>query len=274
MAPSNVFQNMVIAQLLLHFMWTWVGLIVPDNDSGHMFVQTLVPVLIQSSICVEYTKVIPIITMDFKGLALAKLVESMSETLTNGKANVIVLSGNSHSLYGFRLLIASYLLWSMKPIGKVWIASTDCDITSIKSRNIMDLVSFNATLSFAIQANEILGFRDFLHTLSPHHNFADIFIRYFWKEAFDCVFRRAGFVTGKKQKYCTGEEKLDTLPGSVFEMSMTSQSYSIYTGVYAIAQAFHSMYTLGLKSTLKLHRRHLDPWTVQPWQVMFSLEVW
>ncbi|KAL8176275.1 UNVERIFIED_CONTAM: hypothetical protein K2H54_028772 [Gekko kuhli] len=237
-----------------------------------MFVQTLVSVLTQSSICVEFTKAIPAITMDLKGLALTKLVESMSETLTKGKANVIVLSGDSHSLFGFRLIIASYLRWSMKPIGKVWIASTDCDITSIKSRDIMDLLSFNVTLSFATQASEILRFRDFLHTLSPHHTFADIFIRDFWKEAFACVFGRAGSAIQWKQKYCTGEEKLDTLPGSVFEMSMTSQSYNIYTAVYTVAQAFHSMYTLRPKSTLKLHRGHLESWNMQPWQLHPFLE--
>nr|XP_056722732.1 vomeronasal type-2 receptor 26-like [Euleptes europaea] len=267
MAPDNGFQYVAIAQLLLHFTWTWVGLIVPDNDSGHTFVQTLVQVLIQNGICIEFTETISIINMDFKGLALIKRIESMSKTLTQGRVNVIVLYGDSHSLFGFRLLIASYLQWSMKPIGKVWIASTDCDITSMKSQNIMDLLSFNGTLSFATQANEILGFREFLHTLDPHHTFADIFIHDFWKEAFACVFRRADSATQNKQKYCTGEEKLDTLSGSVFEMSMTSQSYNIYTAIYTIAQAFHSMYTLRPKSTLKLSRRPLEPWDMQPWQL-------
>ncbi|XP_077169497.1 vomeronasal type-2 receptor 26-like [Paroedura picta] len=271
-APDNVFQYAAIAQLLLHFMWTWVGLIVPDHDSGHRFVQTLVPVLVHSSICVEFTEAIPLINMDFKGLALTKLIESMSETLTKGKAKVIVLSGDSHSLFGFRLLIASYVRWSMTPIGKVWIASTDCDITSIKSRNILDLVSFNATLSFATQTNEVLGFRGFLRTLSPRHTFADIFIRDFWKEAFACVFGRAGSATQRRQTYCTGEEKLDTLPGSVFETSMSTQSYNIYMAVYTIAQAFHSMYTLRHTSHLKLLRSHLEPWNMQPWQLHPFLE--
>uniref|UniRef100_A0ACB8EUP8 Uncharacterized protein n=1 Tax=Sphaerodactylus townsendi TaxID=933632 RepID=A0ACB8EUP8_9SAUR len=214
MAPDNVFQYVAITQLLLHFMWTWIGIIVPDNDSAHMFRQTLEQVFTQNGICIEFTETIPILTMDFKGLALTKRIES----------------------------------------------------------NVMELLSFNGTLSFATQISEILGFREFLHTLSPHRTFTDIFIRPFWKEAFACVFGRVGSAIPKKLKYCTGEEKLDTLPSSVFEMSMTSQSYNIYTAVYTIALAFHSMYIWRTKSMLTLGRAHLEPWDMSPWQVLFFPE--
>ncbi|XP_048372519.1 vomeronasal type-2 receptor 26-like [Sphaerodactylus townsendi] len=76
MAPDNVFQYVAITQLLLHFMWTWIGIIVPDNDSAHMFRQTLEQVFTQNGICIEFTETIPILTMDFKGLALTKRIES------------------------------------------------------------------------------------------------------------------------------------------------------------------------------------------------------
>ncbi|XP_066486388.1 vomeronasal type-2 receptor 26-like [Tiliqua scincoides] len=44
-----------------------------------------------------------------------------------------------------------------------------------------------------------------------------------------------------KGDICTGEEKLENLPGPFFEMSMTGHSYSIYNAVYAVAHALQAM---------------------------------
>ncbi|XP_066486375.1 vomeronasal type-2 receptor 26-like [Tiliqua scincoides] len=59
-------------------------------------------------------------------------------------------------------------------------------------------------------------------------------------QAFDCIF--FNYVNGKvESEICTGEEKLENLPGSLFEMRMTGHSYSVYNAVYAVAHAVHAM---------------------------------
>ncbi|CAI5791190.1 G_PROTEIN_RECEP_F3_4 domain-containing protein, partial [Podarcis lilfordi] len=83
----------------------------------------------------------------------------------------------------------------------------------------------------------VKGFHRFLLNLNPHSE-ADGFIRLFWQQAFGCQFLDVETEEGS----CTGEEKLESLPGAFFEMQMTSQSYSIYNAVYAVAHALHAMF--------------------------------
>uniref|UniRef100_A0A670J602 G-protein coupled receptors family 3 profile domain-containing protein n=1 Tax=Podarcis muralis TaxID=64176 RepID=A0A670J602_PODMU len=80
-------------------------------------------------------------------------------------------------------------------------------------------------------------FHHFLLNLNPHSE-ADGFIRLFWQQAFGCQF----LDVETEEEFCTGEEKLESLPGAFFEMQMTSQSYSIYNAVYAVAHALHAMF--------------------------------
>ncbi len=37
--PSDIYQARAIAQLAIHFNWTWIGAVVANNDYGHMAVK-------------------------------------------------------------------------------------------------------------------------------------------------------------------------------------------------------------------------------------------
>ncbi|XP_039211291.1 vomeronasal type-2 receptor 26-like isoform X2 [Crotalus tigris] len=42
-SPKQEPPHLAIVKLLLHFRWTWIGLIAPDNESGEKFRRTFVP---------------------------------------------------------------------------------------------------------------------------------------------------------------------------------------------------------------------------------------
>ncbi|XP_063158709.1 vomeronasal type-2 receptor 26-like [Candoia aspera] len=68
---------------------------------------------------------------------------------------------------------------------------------------------------------------------------------------------------------CNGEEKLDTLPTSVFEMHMTGHSYSIYNAAYVVAHALHDLHSSIRKFRAGEHETRLNLlkqplWKVQP----------
>ncbi|XP_060542872.1 extracellular calcium-sensing receptor-like [Pantherophis guttatus] len=65
---------------------------------------------------------------------------------------------------------------------------------------------------------------------------------------------------------CTGEEKIETLLVSVFEMDMTGHSYSIYNAVYILAQALHVAYSTTFRNRARVGKvgvielLQLHPW--------------
>nr|XP_034957010.1 vomeronasal type-2 receptor 26-like [Zootoca vivipara] len=54
MVPNEAQQNIGVVQLLQHFRWTWIGLFAVDDDKGDRFLQTMVPILSQNSICYAF----------------------------------------------------------------------------------------------------------------------------------------------------------------------------------------------------------------------------
>nr|XP_056720361.1 vomeronasal type-2 receptor 26-like [Euleptes europaea] len=94
----------------------------------------------------------------------------------------------------------------------------------------------------------------------------DGFIQDFWEQAFDCSFKSADELE-ESEKLCTGEEKLENLPGTLFEMSMTGQSYNIYNAVHAVAHSLHAIYRLRAKSRTLVEGERVEFQNVQPWQL-------
>ncbi|XP_063158972.1 vomeronasal type-2 receptor 26-like [Candoia aspera] len=62
---------------------------------------------------------------------------------------------------------------------------------------------------------------------------------------------------------CSGEENLENLPGPLFELQMTGQSYGIYNAVYAVAHALQEMVGSSSKQREILKYEFPD---LQPWQ--------
>uniref|UniRef100_A0A670K9Y5 G-protein coupled receptors family 3 profile domain-containing protein n=1 Tax=Podarcis muralis TaxID=64176 RepID=A0A670K9Y5_PODMU len=232
-----------ILTLLLHFNWTWIGILTSNDECGERFVQTVFPVFSSKGICfafIERSGKFTIVTeINDKLHERAKIYDRIIDS----KANVVVANGESYLIVFLRWLqFISDRECTMNK-GKVWIVTAQIELTSMVYQRTWDTDIVHGVLSFSMHSSDLPGFKTFIESKSPSFTTGDGFIRDFWQQAFGCVFPS---VDGNKVDgdICTGKEKLESLPGTFFEMSLTGHSYSIYNAVYAVAHALHAITVL------------------------------
>ncbi|XP_061447649.1 vomeronasal type-2 receptor 26-like [Rhineura floridana] len=248
MVPKEVLQFKGILALLLHFRWTWIGVVVMDNDNGERFLQTVIPMLSQSGVCFTFIQRIPIFTFVTDIKDMLDNGAKIHDKIMGSKANVFVVYGESYSFAFFRWLpyLSEQEHMARKPKGKVWIATVQVEHTSFVFQRTWNTEMFHGAISFAIHSNNQPSFHQFLEGRNPATTTADGFIREFWQNAFGCVFPVQS-LDQAEANICTGEENLESLPGTFFEMSLTGHSYSVYNAVYAVAHALQAIFSSRLK---------------------------
>ncbi|XP_062992889.1 vomeronasal type-2 receptor 26-like [Elgaria multicarinata webbii] len=242
MVPQEALQNEGILYLLLHFRWTWIGMVYIGNDNGEKFMQTVSPMFSQRGICFAFIERIPKFTCDTGMYGILEQGLKIHEKVMGSNANVVVAHAESYSSAIFRFLpqLSQEEHRANKIKGKVWITTAQMEINTFVFQRNLDGGIFHGALSFRIHSNDPPGFKSFEESRNPFSTRGDGFIRDIWQQVFGCIFPdTAG--DDVEAEICTGREKLESLPGSFFEMSMTGQSYSIYNAVYAVAHALHAM---------------------------------
>ncbi|XP_063158801.1 vomeronasal type-2 receptor 26-like [Candoia aspera] len=243
--PNENYQYNGVVHLLLHFGWTWIGMIFLNYENGERLLWNVLPMFSQSGICFEFIQELP--AVDFIS-GFERIMERFSEiyeVVISGTVNVVFFHGEIQSILMLRLLpwAADYARLPKEEKGIVWIMVAQVEFIFLPFQRDMQINILHGAFSLAIHSKEVMGFQRFLQMRNPISEMADDFIRGFWKEVFLCSFPDS-FSDGTAEKNCTGEEKLEYLPGSVFEMSMTGHSYSLYNAVYAVAHALHAMWSL------------------------------
>ncbi|XP_061447383.1 vomeronasal type-2 receptor 26-like [Rhineura floridana] len=265
MFPNGAHQYKGILWLLLHFKWTWIGMLYLDTKSLKAFIQNGLPMFTQKGICFDFIKTLPV-TGFFNQLTemLEKALETMSVAMES-TANTVIFHGEFQSMLSLRNLLPLSQFEGVPVKTKIWIMTADVDFASVPLQRNWDISFIHGSISFAVSSKEVSGFQGFLQMRNPTLEKEDGFLREFWQQVFDCLLPSSG--VGKMDvNICTGEEKLESLPGSVFEMSMTAHSYSIYNAVYAMAHALHAMHSSisELRTMMNGERwKHLNQ---QPWQ--------
>uniref|UniRef100_A0A8C5RMV0 G-protein coupled receptors family 3 profile domain-containing protein n=1 Tax=Laticauda laticaudata TaxID=8630 RepID=A0A8C5RMV0_LATLA len=269
MFPDVHRQHKGILQLLLHFQWTWIGVLYDNDNNGERFVQDTLPMFSENGICFDYIERFPVITSvsDIDKMVAEGI--NQYNTIIKSIANVSIVYGEIETMIFFRMCstLSNYEDVSIMAKGRVYIMTAQMEFTSFPFEKKEGIDLLHGALSLAVHSKEVPRFTDFLQLINASFKVEDGFFQGFWEEAFGCFFLES--TTDRQERVsCTGKEKLENLPASIFEMSMTSHSYSIYNAVYAVAYAFHNMLSFQLKKTENVSEAIHSLLAQHLWQVM------
>ncbi|XP_078524804.1 extracellular calcium-sensing receptor-like [Lissotriton helveticus] len=226
--PSDDFQSRGLAQLVIHFGWTWVGILASDDEYGQLGSQIVQQELIKAGACVAFNEDILISRADKNAFHIGPLIK-------NSNANAIVIfSSISYLIPVLNEMIRQNIT------EKIWIAS-EAWSTSVLAPFEKYSGILPGTIGFAIHSGEMVGFQEYFTSIHPSATPGDTFVRRFWEEAFSCQWldRENLLTKDNKIKNCTGAERLDSLPlNSILDFRLT---YTIYKAVYATALALQDL---------------------------------
>ncbi|NP_001093007.1 vomeronasal 2 receptor 533 precursor [Monodelphis domestica] len=243
---SSLHRGMI--RLMVHFEWTWVGLVTTDDMRGEEFLWNLRKDMIKYDICLAYTEKLPV--------SERRHTESQDQfmpRIMQSPVRVIIVHGDTDSLMILRYSQPVFLfLW------KVWITTSHWDIPMRPQWN--DGYSFHGALSFSQMTKEIPGFKSFLRIVNPSTYPEDPLLKEFWCSAFKGLKK----LKNEEPNECSPNGSLETLPLQFFDMAMSDMSYTIYNAVHAVARALHEML---LVTSEKEPIRHGETLEAQPWQL-------
>ncbi|KAM5148819.1 extracellular calcium-sensing receptor-like [Mantella aurantiaca] len=221
-------QPVDVVQMIIHFNWTWVGIVSSNNDYGDQGSQKLKTEMAKNGICIAFAKTLS--TPPTKE-SLDGVVSAIQKT----KTNVIVLYAYATELIPFFQAITA-----SKIVGKIWIAVGSWLPSAVFTQKEL-WATLNGTIGFAKYSSDIPGFGVFLKSINPAKYPNDIFIREFWEQAFGCMWKENSSTYGVNTTFCTGKEDITKLDSSVYDTTNFRLAVSVYNAVHAVGHAIHDM---------------------------------
>uniref|UniRef100_A0A8C6TBA3 Receptor ligand binding region domain-containing protein n=1 Tax=Neogobius melanostomus TaxID=47308 RepID=A0A8C6TBA3_9GOBI len=207
--PSDAFQVHAIIKILKHFGWSWVGLLVSDDDYGlHAARSFQFDLQHSGEACFAYLEVLP---WDNNQSKLERIVQVIKKSTA-------------------RVVIYNIQVVTQDVTGLQWIASEAwATVTVLQTPQLMPYLA--GTLGIAIRRGEIPGLKEFLLQIQPTNSNKSAdendIVRQFWEHTFECKFvpAPAEWVEAGGA-LCTGQENLQKIDAEFVDVSTLRPEYN------------------------------------------------
>ncbi|XP_078515274.1 extracellular calcium-sensing receptor-like [Lissotriton helveticus] len=260
--PSNIFQITAMVRLIGHFNWTWIGMIISDDETGLQGGQDLKAAIEHNKGCVAYMEKTHATYNRTIILTVAKYIQRHTAKV------IIVYSSVVHVKNLLEALSAQNVT------DKTFIFSTSFTMTlGLFSKQAWRL--FNGSLGLVLRITKMPGFEEFLTRLNPMRDPNDRFIKLFWEKAFNCRWlasNGSGTLTpvtqGGTVTSCFEKQTIEKIHLSEFELNDLSSSYHTYLAVFALAHAVTSLMVCTPGQGPFGNGACADNSNIKPWQVL------
>ncbi|XP_069495782.1 extracellular calcium-sensing receptor-like [Ambystoma mexicanum] len=260
--PGNTFQNIALTRLIAHFGWTWMGMVISDDDVGVQGAQDLKRGIEQHGGCVAFIEKIHLSYPAEKILRVVEMIRVYPVKV------VLIHSPEAHTKAFMETLSARNVT------DKVWIFSASFTMTpGLFTRQTWKL--FNGTIGLSPHAAAMAEFENSLSQLNPSKTPNDILLKVFWEKVFNCKIPDHNSTeiadTESKQSgvvFCSDNLSLDSIDTSFFELYDLSYTYHTYLAVYAFAHALHALAACKPGHGPFVNGMCADINDIKPWQVL------
>ncbi|XP_035381462.1 extracellular calcium-sensing receptor [Electrophorus electricus] len=258
--PSDAYQVKAIAKLLLHFNWTWVGVVRGDHAYGHFALQGLLKELDGTSVCIAYQEMIPLLYNTRRALEIIHVINSSSARV------VVVFSAEGELTPFLRDCMEQNLT------GIQWVAS-EAWVTASVFTESKYYPLLGGTIGFGIRQGHIPGLQEYLMMVNPQKYPSNPLVQELWGALYGCSPSPSSSSSGGTQlPFCTGQETLHKQHSAYMNTSNTRITYNVYKGVYAIAHSLHNLMSCKPGNGPFINSTCTDVTKVYPWQLQHYLQ--
>ncbi|XP_069059354.1 extracellular calcium-sensing receptor-like [Pleurodeles waltl] len=201
--PNYSFQNIALIQLVEHFQWKWVGMVVSNDEVGLQGGQGIAKGIEDNGGCVAF--------MEQINLRFSKgKIQQLTKMIQKHPVKVIIFHGPEVHI---KVLLET--IYEQNITNKVWIFTAAFIITPGLLEGQAWKI-FNGSLGIAPYTDNMLDFEEFISQLHPSRYPEDILIQVFWDQAFHCIVQEENGtkaydiqVLDKNLKPCSGYEALE-----------------------------------------------------------------
>ncbi|KAB5574668.1 hypothetical protein PHYPO_G00211640 [Pangasianodon hypophthalmus] len=256
--PSDAYQVKAIAKLLIHFNWTWVGVVRGDHAYGRSALQGLLNELEDTSVCVSYQEMIPLLYDSQRAIEIIRVMNSSS-------ARVVVVFSAEGELTPF---LKDYM--KLNVTGIQWIAS-EAWVTASVFTGSEYYPFLGGTIGFGIRQGYIPKLKDYITTVNPHVYPSNTLVQELWGALYGCS-PFSSFTHSTQLPLCTGQEILNKQHSAYMNTSSPRIAYNVYKGVYAIAHSLHNLISCKPGNGPFNNSMCADSTKVYPWQLQHYLQ--
>ncbi|XP_075061844.1 extracellular calcium-sensing receptor-like [Mixophyes fleayi] len=254
--PSDKEQSIGLAKLILHFGWTWIGLLAADSDYGLQGIQPIRQEIIKAGACVAFTEYIRLYQPDRNAPHIVKVIKESS-------VKVFIIFSTDIDL----VPIMSEML-KQKIKGKIFVSCSGWSMSSLFSAESFFPI-LSGSIGLFINNRVIPGFSDYLSNIQP--SLEESWENLYWEKLFNCKFLYQKNLTGALDPTvteCTGAESIDSIENSIIYTNSFKFSHGYYAAVHVVAKALEDLKNWNSRESTFSYMSNKDIFNFKSWQLL------